>query len=319
MNAFPCAFLSSVMSSCTKPILRTSLCLSLAFVLGGCASLKRYAVGKVADTLASGGGVYASEEDPELVRQAVPFGLKLMESLLAEAPEHKALLEACSKGFTQYAYAFVQQDAEVLEEQDYAGAERGRVRARKLFLRARNYGLRGLEQVSPGFRQALAADPRAAVEKIGRRDIALLYWTAASWGGAVGLGKDDPALVSEIPQFEALIDRALALEESWNQGSIHSFLITYEMLRQGVQGLPQERARVHYERAVTLSGGRQASPHVSWAESVCVELRDRAGFEAALQKALAIDVTASPENRLENEIFQNRARWLLSRIDDLFL
>ncbi|PYI84479.1 MAG: hypothetical protein DME26_13235 [Verrucomicrobia bacterium] len=35
-----------------------------------------------------------------------------MESLLAESPTHKALLFATSSGFTQYAYAFIRQEAE---------------------------------------------------------------------------------------------------------------------------------------------------------------------------------------------------------------
>ena len=36
----------------------------------------------------------------ELVREAVPFSLKLIESLLAESPRHRGLLLAACKGFT---------------------------------------------------------------------------------------------------------------------------------------------------------------------------------------------------------------------------
>ena len=38
------------------------------------------------DALAGTGSTFASDDDPELVGEAVPFGLKTMESLLAESP-----------------------------------------------------------------------------------------------------------------------------------------------------------------------------------------------------------------------------------------
>ena len=119
--------------------------------------------------------------------------------------------------------------------------------------------------------------------------------------------------------MEALIDRALALDESWGDGAIHDFLITYEMSRPGVSGDPAERARRHFERAVTLAGGRQAGPFVLYAEAVCVEKQDAAQFEQLLRQALAVDPDAAPEFRLANLLVQRRARWLLARKDELFL
>ena len=290
-----------------------------ASLFTGCSTVKRAAVDTLADTLSSAGTTYATDEDPELIRQATPFSLKLMESTLEQAPRHEALLLACCRGFTQFGYAFVAQDADELEARDFTAAGDQRARARKLFLRARSYGLRGLEVTTPGVTADLARDPLAAVRRFSRKDVPLLYWTAASWAAAVGLSKDDPSLVSEIPQLEALIDRALALDESWGEGSIHSFLITYEMSRQGIAGDPALRSRAHYERAVALSQGLLAGPHLAWAESVCVECRDAAGFDQAIVKALAINPDAAHAHRLENLIVQRRARWLQGRRDELFL
>lgn len=91
------------------------------------------------------------------------------------------------------------------------------------------------------------------------------------------------------------------------------------MNRTGLSGDPAERARQHFERAVALSSGRLAGPYVSYAESVCVERRDAKQFAELLQKALAVDPDAEPEQRLANLVMQRRARWLLERQDDLFL
>jgi hypothetical protein len=135
----------------------------------------------------------------------------------------------------------------------------------------------------------------------------------------VSLSKDDPDLIADQPLFEALIDRALALDETFDSGSIHAFLISYEPARQGAEGDPYERARVHFDRAVSLSNGQLAGPFVAYAEAVDVNRQDRAEFEAMLQKALSIDPDARKEWRLANLIMQRRARWLLGRVDDLFL
>src|SRR6185503_1283457 len=238
----------------------------LAVGVGAGCSIKRFAVSKVGDALAGGGTTVSSDDDPELIKAAVPFSLKLMESLLAQSPRHKGLLLSLSSGFCQYAYAFVQQEADELEDTDLTTASQKQARARRLYLRARDYGLRGLELAQPGLRTALRGNPKMAVQKTQKRDVPLLYWTAASWAAAISLSKDNPDLISDLPLVEALIDRALELDESFGDGAIHSFLITYEMSRQGAKGEPADRARKHFERAMELSRGLQAGPLVSLAE-----------------------------------------------------
>jgi len=284
----------------------------------GC-SLNRLAVNKLGNALAESGTTFASDDDPELVAGAIPFSLKLMESLLAASPAHRGLLLAAASGFTQYSYAFVQQEAERLEDQDLARAAAERARARQLYLRARDYGLRGLETRHARFGERLRADPLATVRAATVTEVPLLYWTAAAWGAAISLSKDDPEIVADQGLVEALIDRALELDERFDNGAIHGFLISYELARQGARGDPNERARGHFDRAVSLTGGQLASPYVSLAEGVSLSRQDRREFESLLHQALAIDPGARPEWRLVNLIVQRRARWLLSRADQLFL
>jgi predicted anti-sigma-YlaC factor YlaD len=294
-----------------------ALALALAALGAGC-SIKRMAVNMVGDALAQGGATFSADDDPELVRQAAPFSLKLMESLLAENPRHGGLLFATASGFTQYAYAFVQQEADELEDTDLAAAETLRARARRLYLRARNYALRGLEAKHAGFDATLRRDPRQAVRVATRDDVRLLFWAAVSWGAAIAVSKDNPELIADQTIVAALIDRALELDESFDRGAIHSFLISFEMARQGVTGDPAARARNHFERALKLSNGQQAGPFVALAEAVCVPKQDKAQFQALLQRALAVNPDAAPESRLLNLVMQRRARWLLSRTDELF-
>jgi predicted anti-sigma-YlaC factor YlaD len=289
-----------------------------AMLLSGC-SVKKFAINKVGDSLANSGTTYASDEDPDLVGQAVPFGLKLMEGLLAESPKHRGLLFAASSGFTEYAYAYVQEPSEELESDDLARANLLKARARRLYLRARDYGIRGLETKHPGFGATLHEDSKKAVRNATRRDVSLLYWTAVSWCGAIALSKDRPDLVAEQPLAEALIDRAYELDPDFEHGAIDQFFISYEPARQGANGDFASRSKQYFDRAVTLTNGQSASPFVAYAESVSVQKQNRGEFEALLQKALAVNPDARPEWRLSNLIAQRRARWLLSRKDELFV
>ncbi len=296
-----------------------SFAAALAISAGGC-SIKHVAVNKLGDALAgSTSGTFASDDDPELIKAAAPFSLKLVEALLEESPEHRGLLFAAASGFTEYGFAFVQQDADEMEDHDLAAAIAMRDRARRLFLRARNYGLRGLAANHRGFEKALHENPKAAARIAKKADVPLLYWTAASWGSAISISKDNADLIGDLPMVEALIDRALELDESYGGGAIHSFLISYEMSRPNGAGDPAERARKHFDRAMELSNGQQAGPLVSLAEAVCVQKQDAKQFESLLNRALAINPDLKPEWRLQNLIMQRRAKWLLAREDQLFL
>jgi predicted anti-sigma-YlaC factor YlaD len=239
--------------------------------------------------------------------------------LLAESPQHPGLLLAASSGFTQYSFAFVQQDADEREDTDLAAADALRLRAKRLYLRARDYGLRRLALKHPGIAEELRKDPKAAVRECTAREVPALYWTAAAWGAAIGVSKDDPALISDQLIVEALIDRALALQEDFDAGAIHAFLITYEMARKGVAGDPVARSRKHFDRAMELSQGKLASPLVSLAEAVSVQEQNKAEFLSLLDRALAIQADATPRWRLQNLLAQRRARWLRGRVDELFL
>jgi predicted anti-sigma-YlaC factor YlaD len=298
----------------------TALLLALATsgsIFSGC-SIRSIAVNSLGNALAEGGSSYASDEDPELVREAIPFGLKTMESLLEEAPRHKGLLFATCSGFTKYAFAFVEQDADFVEAQDLARATALRERARRLYLRALGYGFRGLEVDLPGFRDRLRADAPAVLARTRKPQVRLLFWSANAWGGAISLKINDPELAADQDLAAALMRRALELDEGYEMGSGHDFFIAYEAGRASVGG-SLERARQHFERSLQLSKGERAWPYVTYAESVAVSRQDKKQFEKLLGDALAVDVNKAPDQRLANLLAQKRARWLLTRVDELFI
>src|SRR5260370_22823072 len=195
-----------------QPQRALALLLVLAATLANGCSVKKFAINKLGDSLANSGTTFASDNDPEFVGQAVPFSLKLIEGLLAESPKHRGLLFAAASGFTQYSYVYVQQPSEEIETAAVEQSEVLRARARNLYLRARDYGLRGLEAKHRGFTSALSENPNSAVRAARAADVPLLYWTAVSWGAAISLSKDHPEIVAGQPQVECLIDPAYELD-----------------------------------------------------------------------------------------------------------
>ena len=283
----------------------------------GC-SVRSIAINSLADALAESGDVYAADGDPELVADATPFALKTIESLLAEKPDHPQLLLSACSGFTQYAYAFVQVEAERLQEDDYRESERQYQRALNLYLRGRDYCFRRLENEWPGIIGKLKTDPGAAVGVFGRDDVEVIFWSGAAWGGAIAIGQDRPDLVADLPAVQSLMERALELDETFDGGAIHGVMIALYALPEAMGGSPTQ-AREHFERAVEISGGTSAGPYVSLATTVVVAEQDWQEYRDLLQTALAIDPSRAPEIRLVNTIEQRRARWLLDRIDHYFL
>lgn len=294
-------------------------CLLLVAAFGSVScSIKNVAMNQLGDALSGGGTVFSSDEDTELVGDALPFSLKLMESVLAETPRHEALLGALASGFTQYAYGYVQLDADEIEDEDYDRALELRDRAKNLYLRAKGYGMRSLEVAHPGFEADLRADKFAALERLGKGDVETAYWTALAWSGAIVLSLDDPQILGELAYAEAMMDRIMGLDPDWEYGTLHGFFVTYEMSRLGGEGDPVEKATRHFQRAKELSGGNMASYFVAMAESVAVEKGDKELFVSLLNQALAIDIDVRPDWRLSNLIYQRRAKWLLTRLDWYF-
>ena len=286
---------------------------------GGC-SLRSLAADTIGDMLASGDGVFADDDDIELIGEALPFSIKLIESMIAESPKHRGLLLAAARGYVLYAYAYVHFPAEQAAGRDLAEARRLRARARKLYLRGFGYALRALEVEIPGVGAALARAPEKALARFdaeAAEEVPYLYWSATALGLAISVSKRDPAMLARLPEVEALLHRGLALDESYDGGALHEFAMVW------AEAIPGAAARAdldaHYRRALELSAGQRASVFVNYAVAKAVPSQDRALFDRLLAEAQAVDLEAQPEKRLLNTIAQRRARWLLARSDELFL
>lgn len=298
---------------------RVGLALLALLLSVGSGCIKKMALNSLANSMSEGGtSAYANDDDPKFVGEALPFALKMMETLLQSVPEHQGLLVSAASGFVQYGHAYILRPAEELESEDYYAARQERERAKRMFLRAKNYGMKALELRYPGIDARLTRDPEMALKPMTKRDVPALYWTGVAWGSAMSVGQDDMALVSDLRAVEEMLERALSLDEAWNDGAIHEFFILYDAGRSEAEGGGIASAEEHFNRAMELNQGMSIGPLVSLAESVCVQLQDYKRFKELLNQALEFDADQHEKYKLVNRLTQHRARFLLDKADELF-
>jgi hypothetical protein len=282
---------------------------ALLLSLGGC-SARHLILQGVAGELASQGN--APEDDLVLAREASAFYLKLSESVLRETPDNLGLAAAVASGFTQYAYAYVQSDADRIEAKDAAAAHKLRQRAARLYHRAQRHALGALEIQSPGLTKALASNSPADWPNLRADQISVAYWGAASWGAWIAMSKDKPDIVADLPLAIRLTQLAFIAAPAYGAGSLASLMGTFEASRPGGS---TAQATLYFDQAIALGADRNAGVFVAKAEAIALPAGDRLAFESLLKQALA---ASEMQLDLSNGVMRERAIWLLETADDLF-
>jgi len=147
----------------------------------------------------------------------------------------------------------------------------------------------------------------------------MLYWAGAGWLGAYAIDPFDMDLGVTMAGASALMERVLELDPNFAAGAIHEFYILYYGSLPEYMGGNLKKAREHFDQAIAISGGKSSTPFLSLATSVTVKEQNLREFKELLNKALAIDPEANPENRLVNTLNQRKARWLLEHAEDFFV
>ncbi|MGM3278404.1 TRAP transporter TatT component family protein [Ralstonia sp. 24A2] len=298
-------FFYRLVASKRYPLVFRLLTLVVIVSLAAC-SPKNFVVNKIADEWSSQS--MAQEDDLVLAREASAFYLKFSESLLEQTPGHVALGESVASGFTQYAYAFVNFDAERTAGRDANAALRLRQRAARLYLRAHRHAMSVLEYRHRGFSQALADSTSSLSLDVG--EVGLAYWAAASWGAYISLSKDKPDVVADLPLVVRLARLAWAREPNYADGSLASLVATLEMARPG--GSRAEAERI-FDQAEKIGSERNAGIYVARAEALHESDRDE--YERLLREALRVS-TEHPS--LANQLVHDRCTWLLKTMDERF-
>jgi len=284
------------------------------FSLPSC-SINKMAINMVSNALTGQGStdVFTGDSDPQLVGDALPFAIKLYETLLAQNPNHQGLLFTTGSLFVMYANAYIQGPAEMLPSYEYEQREAALHRAKLFYLRGYEILMRALDLKYPGFKSASTDDGtmKSLLAKCKKEDAGLLYWAVAGGLSAYSIDILDFHLSAHLPEWSAMIQRAYELDPDYDVAALDEFfIIFYASLPEGIGG-DKERAQYHFNLAVEKTNGNAAGAFVSYAQLICIPAEDYDTFVECLEKALAIDLDLNPSSRLVNIISQRKAKWLL--------
>jgi len=255
----------------------------------------------MADSLSS---AILNQEDPQLVKDALPSYLLLLDTLVEADPENEQTLNAAAQLYAAYGATLVG-DAE---------------RARTLTIRARAYGARALcaadEQVCDlqglpfdAFTAKVAAVDQDSVEALYSYSLATLAWIRAN--------ADDYNALAALPRVEATLNRVMQLDPGELAPTTCMYLGILNTLRPASLGGQPELGRSWFERGIALSEGRDLAIKVEYARSYARLLYDRELHDRLLNQVLAAEVK-KPDLTLSNQMARAQAADLLDSADSYF-
>lgn len=272
----------------------------------GCTLTRKIAVGSMVPILQNTVSGARERSDIDLVENGLPANLLLLDGLIRTEPRNAPLLTLGSYLYFGYALGFVEEKA--------ARAASG------YYELGRDYGLRALERHN-AFRRGRTGsldDFGRGVRSLQKRDVPAIAWTCANWGRWLSLNLDSPAAIAEMPRLEALLDRLLGLDPTFEHGLPHALRGTYDALRPQMFGGNPESARRHFEEAFRISGRKMLLYHVFYAEFYCRQMLDESCFLETLHEVEAAPDDLLPDSRLFNQIARRRAQRLEARREELF-
>jgi hypothetical protein len=269
--------------------------------LTGCASFVTSATDRLANNLSS---AIQNQDDPETVEAGMPSYLLLVDSLIDGDPQNENLLLAGSKLYGAYAAAFIKEPE----------------RARRLTRKARDYSDRALCAHDTHLCNVVELpyeDFAAAIGKLGVGDVPLLYASGTAWAGWIQANSTDWNAIASLAKVKAMIERVVELNETYSHGEAHLYLGVFATLLPPALGGKPEEGRVHFERAIELSGGRDLMAKVEYARRYARITYDRPLHDRLLHEVLAADAK-EPGLTLSNVLAKQQARELLASADGYF-
>ena len=269
--------------------------------LSGCASMVSSATSKMADNITL---AIQNQDDAATVRDGAPAYLLMIDGLIAGDPENEDLLLAGAKLYGSYSSAFVDDE----------------LRSQRLASKSLDYARRALCLELESLCLASAQKLNVFEDSLGtssRSDLKAMYAYAVAWSGWVQANSSDWNAVADLAKVTALFERCLELDETYDRGGAHLYLGVIKSLLPAALGGKPELARVHFERARSLSAGENLMVNVLMAKHYA-----RTVYDQELHDQLLLEVQAAradyPGYTLINTLAKSRAEQLLAESADFF-
>ena len=267
----------------------------------GCASLVSNAASGLADSLTSG---ILNNDDPETVRAGMPSYMIMMDGFVHDNPDSPAMLGAAANLYASFGAVFVDDPA----------------RASRITSRGREYALRGIcitYAPACSWRDLTYDEFVATLDGLEAEHADAAYLYSFATLAYLRAHSSDWNSLAELPQAEALVKRYLEITGDAAKASAHMYLGILLTLRPPALGGKPEEARVHFEKAIAMSGGRDLSAKVEFAKGYAKLLYDRELHDRLVVEVLESDPYADGLT-LTNVLAQQEALLLQADANDYF-
>ena len=282
-----------------------SLLTAVVWLANGCSTGQMVVRGT--ETIMDSGIVAMNQEtDLELAQGAMPANLKLLEGMLIEDPGNTQLHLYAAEGFYGYTFGFV-------EMQDSN-------RARNLYRRCYEHARVALQQsgVTLDPETSTPAELEAAVGKVGKKAVPAMFWTASCLANWVNLNRDSPAGIAELTSAATLMQRVIALDDTFYHGGPHLFFGVYYGGRSPLFGGNFRLSEEHFRRAAEINDDKLLVVDVLQAEYLDRQRLDRDAFHSHLTRVIEAPDNLAPDMALMNAVAKQQAAQLLESEDDWF-
>ena len=276
------------------------ICL-LGLQISGCSSFVSGATQSLANQLQA---TISEHDDPELVKDAVPAYMLMVESLLRSDPENVDLLSAAANLYGAYSSVFVND----LQRQQ------------RLSTRAYRYGKRAICEYDDeycGIESLHIEQLSTLLVEMDEDDVDVLFALGSSWAGWIRSHSHDFNAVADVPKIEVIMRRVVDLDEDFQYGNAHLYLGVLATLIPPTLGGKPEVGRMHFEKAMQLSNGENLMVHVTYAQQYARLLFDRELHDRLLTQVMQANAQAKGLT-LTNWLAKEQAKQLLDSADDYF-
>lgn len=293
--------------------------LILPIALCAC-SLNKTVTSVVTEIMYKGMPAAEREDDEFIARQAAASMLLSLEAFHENHPSNKKLLTLMSQSYANYAFGFSEGDMLRYKGKNEKRYNDARARALRFYSRGKQYGLTAMQQKS-AFKKAITSnltDFEKSLKVFHKKDVPTLFWTGFNWGGWINLNLDDPNEIAKLARAQAIMERAIELDETFYYGSAHTFFGALASARPKMLGGDPELGKKHFEKALEISNNKYLMSKVLYAQFYAVQIQDKELFTKLLNEVVESPEDILPEQRLANQIAKTRAKLLLERIEEYF-
>ncbi len=271
----------------------------------GCSLYRRLAVDLGSPIVDQMKDSFNANCDIAIIKDSMPFTLAGLSGLIDSSPNNTRYLTHAANAYFAYAFAFV-------ELGDL-------VRARGMYLKGRDYGLRALfGKKYAEYLELPIEEFEAKVKKIKKGDIAPLFWTTLSWLNYIRVNLGDLRTYVEIPRAEALARRLLELDETYFFGTPHTIMGCYYAAQPDASGGDPVKAKAHFEKAIEISESKFMMHYLLYAQFYAVRQQDKDLYVKLLTHIRETPEDILPSHCAVTNLCKMRAWKYLKDVDSQF-